>query len=1375
MAIFKQVSETEIRADGKPIITELSKIESSIQQAKQAQAELTKGTKEYAALGKEVATLSAQADKVRESMGITSMTVSQLTKLQADLNKEWRQFGTNGDKLQEVNTRLHELRSEVASTHQTVQASEGVWGKLKGWIVGAFTIGAILEFGRAMIDFGKSVFDVGAKFEKYQVVLAKAFGSQELAKKSMADLQDLAKKTPFTLDELTGSYVKFINRGLMPSMESMTKLGDLAASQGKGFDQLTEAILDAGTGEFERLKEFGIAAKKNGDQVELSFKGVHKTVKMTPEAMQGAIESFGELDTVSGMMAETMLTGEGNLSNINDKIDAVKVEIYNGLMPVFKTLFSITNTGWDIFRGFAGTLMAVPNFVRENKDVFIGLGVALATLNYNGIINNATVLRATILEKGRAAATAISNGVTVLLNNTVRANPVMAMVSGVMLLVTALVAWYNRSETLRATLSGLWGMLKVLGGAFVDFYAGVLTFNPAKMASAFVGLGDRLGKAFNEGYKKSMAVSKAAAAAEKKKEDDEAARAAKELADAQAKIEADAKLNGKNKGNKKLSEADKNHRDSEAAKALEKAEKTAEEELKIREKLADATYKVWLDSIEDQWEKKKQAVIREYERDKEAQRENLANSKAVGKEKEKLEADFVAYLIQLEKNKVVSLAKIDQERTAAIEKEEAARKKIWATALDEKGKEIEALGKKLTKDGLDEAQAEIKRNKEITDRRKEMFTSLLGFVNDSFNDTIQTLESIDSAYAQSQANRIKAIQAGFQQITAAVGSLQIDTEKLFKFDKNSSDSIGAQLGGNIAEGLENAFKANPIKFMAAAKKIIDGINGVFEANRWAKFEAPLRKIIDDSLAAIEDMGKTLEIKMKSLEDEGDKLLQVNNANRDKLTAAALDYEAKQYAMLIKSQEDLNRINTEYAEEELRIKTLYADALNSQDAERAAQAREIVDGLIHDLQVSRNEELENLITTENAKRDIQKTADAELAELAKTANTRTVEEQAALVAAVELKRNEDLAKLKDYEGQKAEINRLADEAALAAKTNANNLSIAEQQRLVDEIEAKRAQDLANLATSDLGILAIKQQTADAIKKIEEASAAETFRIESELKDKQAEAQRQHNLQVYAAQLAEFEAEKKLTIAMLQLQLIKANGKIFNKAEAKAIEAALNEAKSSMPPPPPAGIFNIPSGGSNGTPASGGNPTNDGGQKYADGGYVARGKGGLPAGPLHSEGGIWMWNPNTGQKVGELEGGEYIVNRRATAANLALISRINHSGLINKVSNSSFVRTGIPAYEDGGVFSTFAPITLNQSNSLADATFKMLEMIAKATDATSKAAENTAKSAAETASHSRNLGSIADATRATANKDFSPNISIIQQKLQQLASIESSARL
>ena len=51
------------------------------------------------------------------------------------------------------------------------------------------------------------------------------------------------------------------------TLEVAAAYGDTASAMGKSLDDMVEAVADAATGEFERLKEFGIRASKNGDRV----------------------------------------------------------------------------------------------------------------------------------------------------------------------------------------------------------------------------------------------------------------------------------------------------------------------------------------------------------------------------------------------------------------------------------------------------------------------------------------------------------------------------------------------------------------------------------------------------------------------------------------------------------------------------------------------------------------------------------------------------------------------------------------------------------------------------------------------------------------------------------------------------------------------------------------------------------------------------------------------------------------------------------------------------------------------------------------------------------------------------------------------------
>ena len=136
-----------------------------------------------------------------------------------------------------------------------------------------------------------------------------------------------------------------VNRGVLPTQDEMTKLGDLASSQGKGFDQLTEAMLDAQTGEFERLKEFGIKASKSGDIVKLSFKGVTKEVKNNSDAITEALLQYGQMDGVAGSMEAVSKTLGGKISNLGDQWNTFLVQVGGESGEIFTGVLTALSIG----------------------------------------------------------------------------------------------------------------------------------------------------------------------------------------------------------------------------------------------------------------------------------------------------------------------------------------------------------------------------------------------------------------------------------------------------------------------------------------------------------------------------------------------------------------------------------------------------------------------------------------------------------------------------------------------------------------------------------------------------------------------------------------------------------------------------------------------------------------------------------------------------------------------------------------------------------------------------------------------------------------------------------------------------------------------
>lgn len=191
---------------------------------------------------------------------------------------------------------------------------------LKGLVAGVFTAGAL-------IDFGKAIINTTAEFQKMEAVLANTLGSSSNAQTAMKQIVAFASKTPYQVNELTDAFVKLANRGFIPTMKQMTSMGDLASSVGKSFDQLAEAVLDAQSGEFERLKEFGIKSQQVGDKVIFTFKGISTEVQKTDTEIQNYLISLGELKGVAGAMESISKTTGGIISNLGDNITGLFKDI----------------------------------------------------------------------------------------------------------------------------------------------------------------------------------------------------------------------------------------------------------------------------------------------------------------------------------------------------------------------------------------------------------------------------------------------------------------------------------------------------------------------------------------------------------------------------------------------------------------------------------------------------------------------------------------------------------------------------------------------------------------------------------------------------------------------------------------------------------------------------------------------------------------------------------------------------------------------------------------------------------------------------------------------------------------------------------------
>lgn len=190
-----------------------------------------------------------------------------------------------------------------------------------GRVVGTLAAAAGTAIAGGFALLGGSVIQTSAKFETYLATLETIEGSAEKAEAALDWIAEFARTTPYEVDELTAAFVKLRSYGLDPMDGSMTVLGDTAAGMGKSIDQVVEAMADASTFQFERLRELGIVASQAGDQVTFSWtengEAMSRTIKKTSTEVTTFLnEVWGK--KFGGAMIRQSTTWTGMMSNLGD-------------------------------------------------------------------------------------------------------------------------------------------------------------------------------------------------------------------------------------------------------------------------------------------------------------------------------------------------------------------------------------------------------------------------------------------------------------------------------------------------------------------------------------------------------------------------------------------------------------------------------------------------------------------------------------------------------------------------------------------------------------------------------------------------------------------------------------------------------------------------------------------------------------------------------------------------------------------------------------------------------------------------------------------------------------------------------------------------
>lgn len=288
--------------------------------------------------------------------------------------------------------------------------------KSGGGLLGTLTKVAGIVGGGMLI---KNAFEGATTLEMQRTAIASMRGEQR-ASELMKFGVNFANVTPYQTSEVLDAVKTLEIRGLDPT-KYLQGIGDMSAMLGKPLEQGVEAILDAMTGEFERLKEFGITKKMLEEQISVgSFDNKGSLInqkKMFDDLMKyinksyiGGMEKLsrttvGLMSTVKGVygsFTNLLFTGS-QTGEIADKspLGVFRKEV---LLPLADNMMRWqedgTFTRWSdqfsqAFTKFYGAVKSGISFLWEHREALISLmsgyiafKMALAALNIAIMLTN---------------------------------------------------------------------------------------------------------------------------------------------------------------------------------------------------------------------------------------------------------------------------------------------------------------------------------------------------------------------------------------------------------------------------------------------------------------------------------------------------------------------------------------------------------------------------------------------------------------------------------------------------------------------------------------------------------------------------------------------------------------------------------------------------------------------------------------------------------------------------------------------------------------------------------------------------------------------------------------------------------------------------
>ena len=244
----------------------------------------------------------------------------------------------DGDAVEGLSEELDKARRKTRQLGDEAKESGRSFGGMAKEAKNFVKVLAAAEATKFFVKQGKEAVNAAAQIETYQATLETMLGSTDAARDRMEEYKDIAKITPFGLEDVVegGNQLQAIGRY---SRENLEMLGDLAAASNKPMEQVMNAYAKLATGQKgEASRMFQDLLISRNDWIEATGKGVSKSGELlaSTEEMMAALPKIMQSKGFFGMMAKQAETTGGKLSNLEDAVFSLRAAIGERMTPTVK-------------------------------------------------------------------------------------------------------------------------------------------------------------------------------------------------------------------------------------------------------------------------------------------------------------------------------------------------------------------------------------------------------------------------------------------------------------------------------------------------------------------------------------------------------------------------------------------------------------------------------------------------------------------------------------------------------------------------------------------------------------------------------------------------------------------------------------------------------------------------------------------------------------------------------------------------------------------------------------------------------------------------------------------------------------------------------